>query len=564
MRCAATIPSSVFVGGIRMSTIAQSGFVGRDGAHQAVDLAGLADHLDPAPRRVRGRFPRGSASRHRRRRHACVESATLGSGPVPATVQVRGSTDERTGVPLVGVRRVILDGEAVKGSIRTLLAVAAAGVAVAVSAAPGSQSRSLAGGTYRVGWESFYGNPLPWAGRLRPDRGVRHRGHGPSTRTCSCGRSSARTTSPGQPGERPRAGPRGRACRSPTNGGTTYTFRLKRGIRFGPPVNREITSADIRYAIERLARPGTAPRSRALFDDIRGFGAYRSGQGTRRSPASSTPNAKTITFNLTRPAGDFLRRLALPAARPIPPEVGTCFEGKPGAYGRDLVSSGPYMIEGVGRGQDRLLRGDQADARGHRTRSSRSSATRATTPRTDSTAARENNPDRFVFVVAGNGSVEIVKKLNAGRARGRCSSPWPKVLGKYAASARRARPAQGQSRRLASYYVAMNLTQPPFDDVHVRRAITWSWTRPLFASAWGGPLAGRIAQHIVPDGLLDGRLEGFAPFRTPGDRGDLARRRAELAKSKYATRNGVCVAKACKRVHLELSLDRAATPPASA
>ena len=30
---------------------------------------------------------------------------------------------------------------------------------------------------------------------------------------------------------------------APTNGGRTYTFTLKRGIRFGPPVNREITSA---------------------------------------------------------------------------------------------------------------------------------------------------------------------------------------------------------------------------------------------------------------------------------------------------------------------------------
>ena len=66
------------------------------------------------------------------------------------------------------------------GSKRTLLAVATAGVAVAaaVSAAPGSQSRSLAGGTYRVGVESFYGSAFPWGRRLRPDGGVRHRGAG--------------------------------------------------------------------------------------------------------------------------------------------------------------------------------------------------------------------------------------------------------------------------------------------------------------------------------------------------------------------------------------------------
>ena len=33
--------------------------------------------------------------------------------------------------------------------------------------------------------------------------------------------------------------------------GRTVTVRIKRGIRFGPPVNREVTSADVKYAIER-------------------------------------------------------------------------------------------------------------------------------------------------------------------------------------------------------------------------------------------------------------------------------------------------------------------------
>ena len=36
----------------------------------------------------------------------------------------------------------------------------------------------------------------------------------------------------------------------------------------------------------------------------------------------------------------------MPAAGPIPQEVAKCFEGKPGAYGRYVISSGPYMIEG--------------------------------------------------------------------------------------------------------------------------------------------------------------------------------------------------------------------------
>src|SRR5262249_29154970 len=40
---------------------------------------------------------------------------------------------------------------------------------------------------------------------------------------------------------------------APTDGGKTYTFHLKSGIRFGPPVNRAVTSRDVLYAFERIA-----------------------------------------------------------------------------------------------------------------------------------------------------------------------------------------------------------------------------------------------------------------------------------------------------------------------
>ena len=36
------------------------------------------------------------------------------------------------------------------------------------------------------------------------------------------------------------------AVPTPTNGGKTYTFHLKPGIKFGPPVNRAVTSQGLR------------------------------------------------------------------------------------------------------------------------------------------------------------------------------------------------------------------------------------------------------------------------------------------------------------------------------
>src|SRR6202040_1793132 len=72
--------------------------------------------------------------------------------------------------------------------------------------------------------------------------------------------------------------------------------------------------------------------------------------GTATSPDNhvsgiQTPNSTTIIFHLTKPAGDFMQRLASPAAAPVPPEIARCFT-QPGSYGRDLVASGPYMFQG--------------------------------------------------------------------------------------------------------------------------------------------------------------------------------------------------------------------------
>jgi ABC-type oligopeptide transport system substrate-binding subunit len=47
----------------------------------------------------------------------------------------------------------------------------------------------------------------------------------------------------------------------------------------------------------------------------------------------------------------------------------------------------------------------------------------------------------------------------------------------------------------------MNLTQPPFDDIHVRKAMNWVMDKHALVQAWGGPTIGKVAHHIVPDTL---------------------------------------------------------------
>jgi ABC-type transport system substrate-binding protein len=97
----------------------------------------------------------------------------------------------------------------------------------------------------------------------------------------------------------------------------------------------------------------------------------------------------------------------------------------------------------------------------------------------------------------------------------------------------------------------MNLTQPPFDDVHVRRAMNWIVDKAELRQAWGGPLLGQIAHHIVPDTMFRDELAEYDPYATPGDRGSLAKAREAMRGSPYDTaHDGTCSAAACHDVLL--------------
>jgi len=97
----------------------------------------------------------------------------------------------------------------------------------------------------------------------------------------------------------------------------------------------------------------------------------------------------------------------------------------------------------------------------------------------------------------------------------------------------------------------MNLTQPPFDDIHVRRAMNWVLDKTAMLQAWGGPLVGKIATHIVPNNLFGNQMADYDPYATPGGHGSLAKAKAAMKGSKYDTNgDGTCSAAACRNVFL--------------
>jgi peptide/nickel transport system substrate-binding protein len=327
--------------------------------------------------------------------------------------------------------------------------------------------------------------------------------------------------------------------------GLTYTLRLKDGIRFGPPVSREITSDDVRYAFERIGTPAVVAQYGYHYDVIEGMLEFKEGTAETIS-GIETPDEKTVVFRLTRPTGDFAYRLALPASGPIPEEVAECFP-EPTTYGRHLVSSGPYMYEGSEsldlsscdsmkpiagfkpNSQLVLVRNPEYD------------------PATDSPEARENFPDRFEFVINSNNS-DIFNRVRAGDYEGEFASVTPELLREYSENEELAgRLAVNSGDSLI--FVTLNLTQPPFDDIHVRKAVNLALDKEGVRRALGGERRGEIATHIVPDTILNDVLAGYDPYPSDGFEGDVAAAMEEMKLSRYDTdKDGICDAEACQGI----------------
>ena len=124
----------------------------------------------------------------------------------------------------------------------------------------------------------------------------------------------------------------------PSHGGTTYTFKIRRGFRFSPPSNAPVTAAAFKTAIERITNPRTKSLlANPFYSDIAGFAAYNSGKTPRLAGVSV--RGQTLTIRLSHPDGGFLANLASAPTCAVP--IGTPVDPR-GI--NDIPSAGPYYI----------------------------------------------------------------------------------------------------------------------------------------------------------------------------------------------------------------------------
>jgi peptide/nickel transport system substrate-binding protein len=275
----------------------------------------------------------------------------------------------------------------------------------------------------------------------------------------------------------------------------TITFKIKKGVKFSPPVNREITSADFKYAIERGLLPGVATGYiRPYLEDLLGFDAaearaQQNGSVAPNIPGITTPDDRTLVLKLDKPTATVVvQALSLPIGAPVPEEYAKPFDAEsPSTYSEHVVGTGPYMIENDSKGNvTGYSPGKEIDL--------------VRNPNWDpSTDYRPAYLDRIEFREGFTDVNSATRKILTGDSQVNGDIlPEPQGL-KLAATKY---PDQMQLVDSGgNRFISLNTQIPPFDDINVRKAVVASADREAIRLARGGALVGPIATHFIPPSI---------------------------------------------------------------
>ncbi len=262
----------------------------------------------------------------------------------------------------------------------------------------------------------------------------------------------------------------------------TVTVHIRSGVRFSPPVNREVTSADVAYAIERGANPNVAnPYFSTYFGSL--VGAEKADGGP--IPGIVTPNAHTIVFHLDEPkAPIFAAALVLPLTAPVPREFAQRYDAhKPTEYGNYLVATGPYMLKSNSAG--RVLGVGYEVGK---------SATLVRNPNwRASTDYRPAYLNQIDIQIGGDPNVIGRQVLEGSHVvqNDEVAQPIVQLAYEHFRSQLEISPGAG------SNYIAVNNHQGPFANIDVRKALWAALDRIAMTKARGGELVTNVATHFI-------------------------------------------------------------------
>jgi peptide/nickel transport system substrate-binding protein len=356
--------------------------------------------------------------------------------------------------------------------------------------------------------------------------------------------------------------------------GRTWTFHLRHGIHYAPPLqNVEVTAPDFVRALMRTAK-GTVTASgdpsgmgAVYLPRIEGYQEFLAGAADSISGVTS-PDPYTLQVREVRPDRSILSVFAEPFSAPIPPSptdpaaplgvaTGHGVDLAPPTsigYGPYLAATGPYMFEGADQIDYSAAPSQQVPPSGLQLAWSGDQVGGVTLVRNPSWRAgtdpnRPALPDRIVLSFSGSthsAAMASYAALASGAfATVMGDNPPPRVISRYDRLGLQSRAFRVSLN--ATRFALFNLALPPFDDIHVRRALAILLDRQAVSrsmAAWPHSQTSPIT-HFVPYPLENSYLTSWDALGGAASSGRLALARAQMRMSRYGDPKGRCSGPAC-------------------
>jgi peptide/nickel transport system substrate-binding protein len=287
------------------------------------------------------------------------------------------------------------------------------------------------------------------------------------------------------------------ALPAPTDGGTTYTFRLRPNIRYSN--GRPVRASDFRTAFERDFAIGKLYVQ--YYDGI--VGADRCRKDPRHCDLSrgivANDTARTVAFHLVAPDAEFLHKLTLSYADATPARE---------ARAHPLPASGPYMIASYRPGEVRLTRNPYFHE-------------------WSKAAQPDGYPNEIVFETGGSADRGVADVLD-GTADVFSSALSSQPLSARILETLKLRHASQvhSNPQPGTFALFLNTRVPPFDRVEARRAMNYAADRAAAVRVVGGPDLAQPTCQVLPPGF-----PGYRRYCPYGSAPSLAKARALVARS---------------------------------
>jgi peptide/nickel transport system substrate-binding protein len=295
----------------------------------------------------------------------------------------------------------------------------------------------------------------------------------------------------------------------------TVTVKIRQGVKYAPPVNRAVTSKDVKYAFERFFSVNVGGQYPGYFQVIKGSPSKPT-TGVKPISGIETPDDQTVVFHLKEPtAVSFVAALVMPITVPVPKEYASKFDAKnPSTYNTHVAFTGPYMIENNSSGS---LTGYKPGK----------SISLVRNPNWDAkTDYRPANADAFFLRTNASDANVSARQVIDGQSMLLDTNPPANILRDLVTKVK----DQYMSVPSGGYrYFPLNTEVKPFDNINVRKAVMAGFSREAARKARGGKYIGDIATHWLPPDFPGfdqaGGFKGFPDidyFNANNEDGDMA------------------------------------------